>query len=1053
MVDRVESLGTERIGQLTGSRDPEGRLLLNVTNPWTAEGVDLGANTEHNGRLYFFFGDVATTDNGEHRWQGWEFFLPNDHQGATETTGQPDWRFCGRCHALFWAPGGNTAGAVCPIGGEHHFHPDSLTFFLPNDHQGATEATGQRGWRFCDRCHGLFWAPDASPAGTTCPAGGEHHTPDGGWEFFLPNDQQGAMDATGQKDWRFCRKCRSLAWFPGGGAGERSACPAGNPRNADLVAWTDDRVVTPPSVLGHEVAGWDFVLPNDHQGATEATGQPDWRFCGGCQGLFWAPGGDVTATVCPNGGRHWFHQDSWMFFLPNDHQGATAATGQKDWRFCGRCHGLFWAPNGVVTDTVCPVGGAEHSFHPQSWMFFLPNRQQGAGDTTGQPEWRFCARCHGLFWAGTTARGVCPVKQGGGIRLHPVMKADGTEFDPLAGEWPLGVTKSLEAPGGAFSHDSRAYVFVNISPERWSERKRPGDPQYGTYLISKDDPQRPGPYRTEFLFSPRVGACPRDDGGAVLESHVPLGNTFVLPHDLDDGAPRQRRWRRCTSCAALFLDADGDGVGGRCWATGAAPRAENLDYALPLAPTAAIPHQAKWQRCGQCDTLFWNGDDNGRRGRCRAGGAHQPAGPELALPHQVDVDNPNRLSQWRFCVKCAGLFWTGVFLVAAEDDLCPKDGRRHEPMGLDFTVDHSIAETAGRQGNWRHCRRCAGMFWDGDGDERAGVCPRGGVHEAGSATAAPSSRRYAFVLTHSIAGDDHHQTNWRFCGKCTGLFWAGHPTGGVCPSDHSAHRAGAGPHASGFDFALAHFSPGDDRVSHESGWRFCTRCFAQVWTGNPDRFGGVAPTVVRTADHDFLPPGDVESTLLMTTFGFAPNTAFRLACLPLRPGAGPALAQTRYYTGRDAAGHAQWSVDDRLAVDLFAHEGYTSVSVSWQPGPRRWLMLYSNAHDGHLDAFERPAVARLARTPMEWADVPEVVVFDPAQAYGRYMHKPGLDTIDARVPPGGDHHKGWAYGLHLLDRYTRWSGASRELDIYYLLSLSSPYQVQLMHTKLRITDG
>src|SRR5713101_804219 len=74
-----EFLSTIRIGQLTGSKDPttapperprpwpllvdaQGWPLLNDTGVWGAAGIDLGANTEHSdGRLYFFFGDTATT--------------------------------------------------------------------------------------------------------------------------------------------------------------------------------------------------------------------------------------------------------------------------------------------------------------------------------------------------------------------------------------------------------------------------------------------------------------------------------------------------------------------------------------------------------------------------------------------------------------------------------------------------------------------------------------------------------------------------------------------------------------------------------------------------------------------------------------------------------------------------------------------------------------------------------------------------------------------------------------------------------------------------------
>ena len=56
---------TKWVGRLTGSADPSGLPVLNATDrvqEWHGagvEGVDLGANTEHNGRLYIFFGDVV----------------------------------------------------------------------------------------------------------------------------------------------------------------------------------------------------------------------------------------------------------------------------------------------------------------------------------------------------------------------------------------------------------------------------------------------------------------------------------------------------------------------------------------------------------------------------------------------------------------------------------------------------------------------------------------------------------------------------------------------------------------------------------------------------------------------------------------------------------------------------------------------------------------------------------------------------------------------------------------------------------------------------------
>jgi hypothetical protein len=485
----------------------------------------------------------------------------------------------------------------------------------------------------------------------------------------------------------------------------------GHPFNADAVCWTAD-----PQPLrrgGHLADGLGYLLPNDHQGGSAADGQPDWRFCPECHGLFHAPAADSNGSVCPAGGVH--HPVGFRFFLPTDRHGATTSTGQPDWRRCTKCRGLFHAPADGAAGSVCPAGG---SHQPDGARFFLPVDRKDATASTGQADWRRCRNCCGLFWNGRPAKGVCAGSGGGGVRLTAVVDDRGL-FDPFRVEGEIGVLGTNETPTGAFSHGGRVYVFV------WVGERPGGIPAAGSYLVSKDDPGRPGPYRREAHFSP--------------------------------------------------LRFDGAGF---------------------------------WQ---VAPVIVNNGQHPG-------------------LPQA-----------------------TG-----------------------------------------------------------------------------------------------------------TGLVMFGH----------------------GFDARL-----GED--------------------------------------------------------------AIHLAWMPLTLDATPP-AGTRYFIADGA--ELSWDADQASASALFARPGYTSVSAAWLEAPQRWILLYSHAHP--TERPDGPVVARTGRLPWELSD--EIVIFDPRrdEAYGRYMHLPGSDTLHPDVPPPqppGLDQPGWAYGAHLIPRYTEWDPVTGELGVFYLLSTASPYQVQLMHSRIRLT--
>jgi uncharacterized protein with PIN domain len=785
---------------------------------------------------------------------------------------------------------------------------------------------------------------------------------------------------------------------------------SGIPLNADLVAWTDATQVLRHG--GHLALGWKFALPYE---PTAVPGQPDWRFCGKCGGLFW-DGDAVFKGVCIRGGAH--EAIGWKFVLPYE---PTWVPGQTDWRFCGKCGGLFWNGDPVFKG-ACPSGGAHEAI---GWTFVVPLDQ-----SLGQIDWRFCGKCGGLFWDGGAHKGLCPGAPGGGLQLNGVLRDDGW-FDPFTGTDPVGTTLSLEVPNGAFSYAGKVWVFAGFAEARWSGQKRPGDPAPGCYLLSKEHPELPGIYQTEFHFSPRIGWCPRDASRDRLENHVPLGMKFILSHDIAEDPTHQANYRSCSKCAALFWD--GDPIfKGRCH-RGGSHEATGFNFVLPHSMSEDVQHQASWRRCANCESVFWAGDPQ-NSGLCPAGATHQATGFDLLLTHPSLEEDGTHQASWRFCEKCGALFWDGDWNFKGH---CPMDGAGHVALGYDFVLPHDIDEDSNNQKSWRFCGKCGALFWDGYVEK--GVCPKdGGGH---------SALGYDFVLPHDVAEETEKQMNWRYCGKCFALFWDGDPEfKGRCPKD------GVGHSALGSNFVLPH-NPGEDKLS-QGGWRFCVKCHGAIWTRQEDLFPWVAPWVVQNAAHPGLPETPHELGLVMFGFGFSADPGIRLAWMPLEQPVEPILQDMLYYTGKQ---EQPWSPNASDAVVVLPHANqYTHLSTAWLEGPQRWILLYSNAYDDleHPESFRRPVVARLGTSLWEWSD--ELIIFDPqAQgAYGVYMHAIGLDSFHVDIPPPQDpnkpEHDGWAYGPFIVNRFTEWNAATRELGIYYLLSLSTPYQVQLMHTRLHL---
>lgn len=132
------------------------------------------------------------------------------------------------------------------------------------------------------------------------------------------------------------------------------------------------------------------------------------------------------------------------------------------------------------------------------------------------------------------------------------------------------------------------------------------------------------------------------------------------------------------------------------------------------------------------------------------------------------------------------------------------------------------------QSDWRFCVKCSSLFWNGDPQGLKGVCAkdRQGHDAAG----------FNFVIERDLPESENIQPNWRFCVKCFLMFWDGDQREkGVCAKDGREHDA------EGYNFALSHTTPASpilDSPTRQGQWRFCPKCFSTFWNAAPLRPDG-----------------------------------------------------------------------------------------------------------------------------------------------------------------------------------------------------------------------
>ena len=150
--------------------------------------------------------------------------------------------------------------------------------------------------------------------------------------------------------------------------------------------------------------------------------------------------------------------------------------------------------------------------------------------------------------------------------------------------------------------------------------------------------------------------------------------------------------------------------------------------------------------------------------------------PEAITASAFGVPDQN---EWRQCRYCSSLFYNGY----RNKGRCPFSREGHSSDGgTDYALTYDAPGPGQR--DWRFCNKCQALFWNGYTNK--GVCKGGGGHVAAG---------YNFTLRYDARAPGRYR-NWRFCNKCETLFFDGQKEKGVC--------AGGGGHVSaGYNFVLA----------------------------------------------------------------------------------------------------------------------------------------------------------------------------------------------------------------------------------------------------------
>jgi len=130
---------------------------------------------------------------------------------------QSGWAWCQKCQGMYFT--GSADQGACPAGGAHDGSA-SGHYMVDNGADPKAHPHGQSEWSWCHKCQGLFYGPQV--AGSRCPSG-DAHDGAGSGDYTLDAEADDTP-ASQQRGWRWCSKCQGL-FYAGNNAG---VCPAGD---------------------------------------------------------------------------------------------------------------------------------------------------------------------------------------------------------------------------------------------------------------------------------------------------------------------------------------------------------------------------------------------------------------------------------------------------------------------------------------------------------------------------------------------------------------------------------------------------------------------------------------------------------------------------------------------------------------------------------------------------------------------------------------------------------------------------------------------------------